>query len=266
MAEMKDPGGLPPKTKKGIKHIIAVGSGKGGVGKSTLSALLAVALAKEGLKVGILDADVTGPSIPKLLGVREKPFVTDKGVIPPKSSWLGIKVMSVNLVLDDPSKPVVWRGPLIGKAIMQFWEDINWEDTEYLVVDLPPGTADAVLTVMQLIDLDGVVMVSTPQGLSSLIVEKMMHMAKMLEVPLIGIVENMGYAVCPHCGERWDLYGPSHIGQLKERWEVPILAGLPVDREISILSDSGRLEHYTDDAVLKKLADGVLSALNKTVA
>lgn len=261
MAENKNAGGMPPKTKKNIKNIVAVGSGKGGVGKSTLSALLAVALARKGLKVGILDADITGPSIPKLLGVREKPFVTDKGVIPPKSSWLGIKVMSTNLVLDDPSKPVVWRGPLIGKAIMQFWEDLNWEDTECLIVDLPPGTADATLTVMQMIALDGVMVVSTPQGLASLIVEKMMHMAQMLEVPLLGIVENMGCAVCPHCGEKWELYGPSHVEKLSEKWKVPVIAGLPVDREISILGDAGRLEHYANEAVLENLADGVLKSL-----
>jgi len=253
--------GMPKKTKRNIRHLIAVGSGKGGVGKSTVSALLAVGLAKKGFKVGVLDADITGPSIPKLLGLREAPFSTDSGVVPPKTAWLGIRVMSINLMLDDPTKPVVWRGPLIGNILRQFWEEVNWGDTEYLVIDLPPGTADPALTVMQTIDLDGLLVVTAPQGLSALVVKKMMHMAQMLDVPLLGLVENMGYALCPECGAKWELFGPSHLKEISDKWNVPVLAEIPVDKEISILGDAGRLEHYVRDSVAENLAEALMARL-----
>ncbi len=253
--------GMPGKTKRNIKHVIAVGSGKGGVGKSTVSALLAVGLAKKGARVSVLDADITGPSIPKLLGVREVPFSTDSGVVPPKTGWLGIRAMSINLMLDDPTKPVVWRGPLIGNVLRQFWQEVNWGDTEFLIIDLPPGTADAALTVMQTIDLDGLLVVTAPQGLSALVVEKMMHMAGMLEVPLLGLVENMGHAICPECGAKWELFGPSHLKETAEKWGIPVLAEIPVDKEISILGDAGRLEHYTRDQIAENLAEALVMSL-----
>jgi Mrp family chromosome partitioning ATPase len=234
--------GLPVKTKRNIKHVIAVGSGKGGVGKSTVSALLAVGMAKKGVKVSVLDADITGPSIPKM-------------------GWLGIRVMSINLMLDDPTKPVVWRGPLIGNVLKQFWEEVNWGDTEFLVIDLPPGTADAPLTVMQTIDLDGLLVVTAPQGLSALVVEKMMHMAGMLEVPLLGLVENMRYAICPECGAKWEIFGPSHLKETADKWNIPVLAEIPVDKEISILGDAGRLEHYTREHIAENLAEALLARL-----
>lgn len=253
--------GMPPKTKRNIKHVIAVGSGKGGVGKSTVSAMLAVGLAKKGAKVSVLDADITGPSIPKLLGVREVPFSSDSGVVAPKTGWLGIRAMSINLMLDDPTKPVVWRGPLIGNVLKQFWEEVNWGDTEYLIIDLPPGTADAALTVMQVIDLDGLLVVTAPQGLSALVVEKMMHMAQMLDVPLLGLVENMGHVICPECGAKWELFGPSHLKETADKWNIPVLAEIPVDKEISILGDNGRLEHYTRDNIPEALAEAVMARL-----
>jgi len=253
--------GLPAKTKRNIKHVIAVGSGKGGVGKSTVSALLAVGMAKKGVKVSVLDADITGPSIPKLLGVRDVPFSTETGVVPPKTGWLGIRVMSINLMLDDPTKPVVWRGPLIGNVLKQFWEEVNWGDTEFLVIDLPPGTADAPLTVMQTIDLDGLLVVTAPQGLSALVVEKMMHMAGMVEVPLLGLVENMRYAICPECGAKWEIFGPSHLKETADKWNIPVLAEIPVDKEISILGDAGRLEHYTREHIAENLAEALLARL-----
>ncbi|MFP4482349.1 MAG: P-loop NTPase [Thermovirgaceae bacterium] len=253
--------GMPVKTKRNIKHVIAVGSGKGGVGKSTVSALLAVGLAKKGAKVSVLDADITGPSIPKLLGVREAPFNSDSGVVPPKTGWLGIRAMSINLMLDDPTKPVVWRGPLIGNVLRQFWEEVNWADTEFLIIDLPPGTADAALTVMQTIDLDGLLVVTAPQGLSALVVEKMMHMARMLEVPLLGLVENMGYAICPECGAQWELFGPSHLKETAEKWNIPVLSEIPVDKEISILGDGGRLEHYAKENIAENLAEALMASL-----
>jgi len=253
--------GMPQKTKRNIKHIIAVGSGKGGVGKSTVSAMLAVGLAKKGAKVSVLDADITGPSIPKLLGVREVPFSSDSGVVAPKTGWLGIRAMSINLMLDDPTKPVVWRGPLIGNVLKQFWEEVNWGNTEYLIIDLPPGTADAALTVMQVINLDGLLVVTAPQGLSALVVEKMMHMAQMLDVPLLGLVENMGHVICPECGAKWELFGPSHLKETADKWNIPVLAKIPVDKEISILGDNGRLEHYTRDNIPEALAEAVMARL-----
>jgi Mrp family chromosome partitioning ATPase len=223
--------------------------------------MLAVGLAKKGAKVSVLDADITGPSIPKLLGVREVPFSSDSGVVAPKTGWLGIRAMSINLMLDDPTKPVVWRGPLIGNVLKQFWEEVNWGDTEYLIIDLPPGTADAALTVMQVIDLDGLLVVTAPQGLSALVVEKMMHMAQMLDVPLLGLVENMGHVICPECGAKWELFGPSHLKETADKWNIPVLAEIPVDKEISVLGDNGRLEHYTRDNIPEALAEAVMARL-----
>jgi Mrp family chromosome partitioning ATPase len=169
--------------------------------------------------------------------------------------------MSINLMLDDPTKPVVWRGPLIGNVLRQFWEEVNWGDTEYLVIDLPPGTADAALTVMQTIDLDGLLVVTAPQGLSALVVKKMMHMAQMLDVPLLGLVENMGYVLCAECGAKWELFGPSHLKEISDKWNVPVLAEIPVDKEISILGDAGRLEHYVRDSVAENLAEALMARL-----
>lgn len=250
--------GMPVKSKGKVKHIIAVGSGKGGVGKSSITVLLAAGIARKGHSVGILDADITGPSIPKLMGIKGRAMGNDKGVIPFCSKVLGIKVMSINLLLDDPTKPVVWRGPLIGSVIKQFWEDVDWGALDYLLVDLPPGTADAPLTVMQVLDLDGFIMVTSPQELSVLVVEKAANMTKMLDVPLLGVVENMSFAICPNCGERFDLFGPSHVCEITEKFNVPVLAEMPIDPLMAKLGDSGRLEEYEDPEILDSLVQSVI--------
>lgn len=258
--------GMSKKDKGKIRHIVAVGSGKGGVGKSSLTSLLAIGLAKQGKKVGVLDADVTGPSIPKLLGVRSTPMGTPDGIIPCQSAQLGIRVMSVNLILDDPTKPVVWRGPLIGNVLKQFWEDVNWGELDVLLVDLPPGTADAPLTVMQTMPLDGLVMITSPQGLAGLIVEKACNMAKMMNVELLGLVENMSYAVCPDCGRKMEIFGPSHAAEVSERFDVPLVAQLPIDTRVAILGDAGRLEEYDEASVLDPLVEGLLTRLGEKIA
>ena len=252
---------LLKQSKAGVKSVIAVGSGKGGVGKSSLSCMIAIALARDGKKVGILDADITGPSIPKLMGVSGQPYGTEKGIVPLTSQLLEIKVMSINLLLEDPSKPVVWRGPLIGGVIKQFWEEVDWGELDHLIVDLPPGTADAPLTVMQTIKLDGFVLVTSPQELSVLVVEKAAHMTQMLDVPLLGVVENMSYALCPHCGERIDLFGPSHVQEIEKKFHVPVYAQVPLDPSLATLADAGNIEKYDNRAVFDALLDGVYASL-----
>ena len=204
-----------------IGRIIAVGSGKGGVGKSTVTSMLALAAAKQGLKAGILDADITGPSIPKLFGLEHLPQPSGER-LEPAVSTAGIRVMSINLLLDDPAKPIIWRGPMVGSVITQFYTDLDWGKLDYLFIDLPPGTSDAPLSVMQSIPVDGFVLVTSPQELSVLVVEKAAAMTQMLDVPLIGIVENMAWLQCPECGKRIDLFGGSHTGRLESSWGVPL--------------------------------------------
>jgi len=205
---------------------------------------MAVALARKGLKVGILDADITGPSIPKLMGISSMPMGSPLGIIPPKSPTLGISVMSINLLLEDATKPVIWRGPIIANTIKQFYEEVLWGDLDALLIDLPPGTSDAPLTVMQSIPLDGMVVVTSPQELANMVVEKAMHMATMMNTEILGLVENMAYAICPHCGQRWDVFGPSSLDQLASKWSVERVATLPMDTSISKLGDMGRIEEY----------------------
>ena len=250
-----------PIDRRGVGRFVAVGSGKGGVGKSTTTALLAVAMARRGCRVGILDADVTGPSIPKLLGIRDPLVGTVAGMIPPASPRLGIRVMSVNLLLDDPAKPVVWRGPLIANLLKQFWNDVEWGNLDYLFIDLPPGTADAPLTIMQSLPLDGMILVTSPQGLAELIVEKACHMAGMLDVPLLGVVENMSFVRCPGCGQELDLFGPSHVAKLTERFSMPLLGRFPVDPTLALLCDAGRVEDYGETERLEGLASALEASL-----
>ncbi|HPI97694.1 MAG TPA: Mrp/NBP35 family ATP-binding protein [Synergistales bacterium] len=254
------------QAKAGVKSVIAVGSGKGGVGKSSLASMIAIALARDGKKVGILDADITGPSIPKLLGVSGQPYGTEKGIMPLTSPLLGIKVMSINLLLEDPSKPVIWRGPLIGGVIKQFWEEVDWGELDHLIVDLPPGTADAPLTVMQTIKLDGFILVTSPQELSVLVVEKAAHMTQMLNVPLLGVVENMSYTACPHCGERIDIFGPSHVNEIGTKFKVPVLGQVPLDPALATLADAGDLEKYDNRGVFDPLLEGIYCSLQKVSA
>lgn len=229
-----------------IHHVIAVMSGKGGVGKSSLSALLAVSLARKGHRVGLLDADITGPSIPKLFGLRQQPLSENGKIVPPETA-LGIKVISLNLLLANEDDPVIWRGPLIGGAVKQFWTDVLWGEIDYLVVDLPPGTGDAPLTVMQSLPLDGLLIVTSPQELAAMVVKKAIKMARMLEVPLLGLVENMSGLTCPHCGKAVELFGPSRAEEVAAETGVDLLGTIPLDPEISRLGDSGKIEQYRVD-------------------
>ena len=224
-----------------IKHVIAVMSGKGGVGKSTVTALLAAAFRKKGLKVGILDADITGPSIPKLFGVRQNPNATELGIIPIRSNG-GIEIMSINLLLPSEDDPVIWRGPIISGAIKQFWEEVIWGELDYLLVDLPPGTGDAPLTVMQSLPLDGVVVVTSPQELARMVVRKAIKMAEKMSIPLLGIVENMSYLECPDCGRRIFPFGEGKTALMAQEFKIPLLGVLPLETEISSLGDQGRIE------------------------
>jgi len=224
-----------------IDRVVAVMSGKGGVGKSLVTALLATALAQQGLRVGVLDADITGPSVPKLFGLRPPVRSGPMGLWPLQSST-GVKIMSFNLLLEYDDQPVIWRGPLIGRAITQLWGDVFWDELDYLLVDLPPGTADAALTTLQSLPVNGIVMVTTPQSLASMIVRKAVHMAQMVNVPIVGVVENMAYFVCPDTGKRHEIFGPSHCHEVVLTADAPLLAQLPIDPTVAALCDEGRVE------------------------
>lgn len=237
-------GGPPPlaANRKEVDHVIAIMSGKGGVGKSLVTALLAGSLARAGHRVGVLDADVTGPSIPKLFGVRGPVGLASEDKLMPAVSDRGIKIMSVNLLLEDEGQAVVWRGPIVSQAITQFWTDVAWGDLDYLLVDLPPGTSDAALTVMQQLPLDGVLMVTTPQSLAAMVVRKAVTMAQAANVPILGIVENMAGFVAPDTGKRYDVFGPSHSDEVADLAGAPLLARLPLVPEMAALSDAGDVE------------------------
>ncbi len=230
-----------------IRRVVAVMSGKGGVGKSLVTALLAVALRQDGQRVGVLDADITGPSIPKMFGLHGAPPMSPLGIVPAQTRT-GIKVMSINLLLPGEDEAVIWRGPLISAAIKQFWGDVFWGDLDWLVVDLPPGTSDAALTVMQALPLSGVVLVSSPQDLAEMVVRKAARMALVMQVPLLGLVENMSYFVCPESGRRYEIFGPSHGEEMARRLGVPFLGRLPLDPRISELCDAGSVEEYPAEA------------------
>ena len=243
-----------------IAHVIAVGSGKGGVGKSSVTALLAAALQRKGLKVGILDADVTGPSIPKLLGVKGPLYDKGEG-IEPAISAAGVTLVSSQFMVEDEQTPVIWRGPLVTRLILQFFGGVNWGTLDYLLIDMPPGTSDVPLTVFQTIPLDGMVFVFPPQDLGALIVSKAMNMARDLHVPLLGVVENFSFFRCPHCGETTELFGPSRIAKVAEEYGVPLLGRLPVDPQVSILGDEGHIDRF-DSPDAAKLADALLAAVD----
>jgi Mrp family chromosome partitioning ATPase len=230
-----------------VSHVVAVMSGKGGVGKSLVSSLLAVALRREGQNIGVLDADITGPSIPKMFGINGHPSASPLGVLPMESS-LGIKIMSINLLLPSEDDAVIWRGPLISGAIKQFWQEVVWGHLDTLVVDLPPGTSDASLTVMQSMPLSGVVLVTSPQDLAGMVVRKAAKMAQHLNIPILGLVENMSYFVAPDTAQRYDIFGPSHAEHTASQLGVPMLGQLPLDRQIAELSDKGRIEEYSAEA------------------
>ncbi|HDQ71863.1 MAG TPA: iron-sulfur cluster carrier protein ApbC [Chloroflexi bacterium] len=239
-----------------IDRVLAVMSGKGGVGKSSVAAMLAVALRRQGKRVGVLDADITGPSIPKMFGLQGAPPAGPVGILPATTST-GILVMSINLLLPNEDDAVVWRGPLIGGAIRQFWGDVVWGNLDVLVLDLPPGTSDASLTVMQSIPINGVVLVTSPQSLAGMVVRKAAQMAEQLKVSLVGVVENMSYAECPNCGERFDVFGPSQSIQTAKQLGVPMLGQLPLDPELARRCDAGEIEAYKADE-FEPIADKIL--------
>ena len=232
----------PPHPRSRIRKVIGVVSGKGGVGKSMTSAMMAVAMRRLGYKAGVLDADITGPSIPRLFGVRG-PATCDGESIDPITSRTGVQIMSINLLLDDPEAPVVWRGPVIAGAVKQFWQDVVW-DVDFLFVDMPPGTGDVPLTVFQTLPVDGILIVSSPQELVGMIVGKAVQMAKMMNVPILGLVENMSYAVCPDCGRHIAVFGDSHVDEIAAKYELPVLAKMPIDPELSKEADAGMIEMY----------------------
>jgi hybrid cluster-associated redox disulfide protein len=229
--------------QKGIKHVIAVMSGKGGVGKSLVAGLLAVGLKRRGFSVGVLDGDITGPSIPRMFGVREKPVSSDGKTLNPPKSRGGIPIMSMNLLLPEEGEAVIWRGPMVSGAIRQFFSDVNWGELDYLIVDLPPGTSDAPLTVMQALPVDGVVLVTTPQALAAMVVTKAVKLVKQLGGDILGIVENMSYVRVPD-GSTIEVFGPSQGLKLVIASNAPLIAKLPIDPEIARLSDAGLIESY----------------------
>ncbi len=241
-----------------VKKVIAVVSGKGGVGKSTVTAMLAVAMARQGKKVAVLDADITGPSAPTAFGVNECQGANEDGLFPALTRG-GIQVMSINLLLDNPADPVVWRGPVIAGAVKQFWTDVIWEDVDYMFVDMPPGTGDVPLTVFQSLPIDGVVIVTTPQDLVSMIVSKAVKMANMMHIPVLGFVENYSYLECPDCGKQIEVFGKSHINEIAARFDLPVLAKLPIDPTVAEAYDNGLMETVNTDAV-SGVIDAVLKA------
>lgn len=234
--------------KAGVKKVIAVVSGKGGVGKSTVTSMLAVAMARKGSRVGILDADITGPSIPTAFGVTECQGANEDGLYPAVTRS-GIQIMSINLLLDNSTDPVVWRGPVIAGAVKQFWTDVIWEDVDYLFVDMPPGTGDVPLTVFQSLPVDGVIIVTSPQDLVSMIVSKAVKMANMMHIPVLGFVENYSYLLCPDCGKRLEVFGKSRLDEVAEAFQLPVLARLPIDPKVAECCDSGLIETVNTDGV-----------------
>ena len=237
---------LPANQLSEVKHVIGVVSGKGGVGKSLVTAMLAVLLRREGYRVGILDADITGPSIPKAFGMKQVEIYGDQNGMIPASSKTGIDMISVNLLLGDETKPVVWRGSLIAGTVQQFWQETIW-NADVLLVDCPPGTGDVPLTVFQTMPIDGVVIVSSPQDLVSMIVSKAANMAKMMNIPVLGLVENLSYVKCPDCGKEIKVFGESHIDEIAKSFGYDLLARIPMDPKLSALVDRGMIELMEND-------------------
>ena len=246
-----------PNAKSSVKKVIAVVSGKGGVGKSTVTSMLAVEAARQGKRVGVLDADITGPSAPTAFGVTECQGATPEGLYPALSKG-GIQIMSINLLLDNNTDPVVWRGPVIAGAVKQFWTDVIWEDVDYLFVDMPPGTGDVPLTVFQSLPVDGIVIVTSPQDLVSMIVSKAVKMAQMMHIPVLGFVENYSYLECPDCGKRLEVFGKSRLDEVAEAFGLPVLARLPIDPKIAENFDNGTMESV-DTANVKKVIDAIFA-------
>lgn len=242
----------PLNAQSSVKKVIGVVSGKGGVGKSLVTGMLATLFSKKDYKTAVMDADITGPSIPKMFGINGRAKGTQEGILPAESRG-GIEIMSVNLLLENPSDPVIWRGPVIAGVVKQFWTDVIWGDVDYMFVDMPPGTGDVPLTVFQSIPLDGIVIVSSPQDLVAMIVNKAVSMANMMNIPIVGVVENMSYVECPDCGKKIYLYGESHIDKVCADNHIPLLGQIPIAPSITVSCDSGKIEDencsYLDYAV-----------------
>ena len=231
----------PANPHSNVKKVIAVVSGKGGVGKSTVTAMMAVAMARRGKRAAVLDADITGPSAPKAFGVTECQGASEEGLYPGLSRS-GIQVMSINLLLDDPSAPVLWRGPVIAGAVKQFWTEVIWEDVDYMFVDMPPGTGDVPLTVFQSLPIDGVIIVISPQDLVGMIVSKAVKMSNMMYKPVLGLVENYSYLECPDCGKKINVFGKSHVDEVAAEFGIPVLARLPINPAVAEAFDAGLME------------------------
>jgi Mrp family chromosome partitioning ATPase len=243
-----------PHPNSKIGKIIGVVSGKGGVGKSMVTELLAVGFSRLGHHCGILDADITGPSIPKAFGITEKAMGNETTIFPVQSKKYGIDVMSINLLLPDETDPVVWRGPVIAGTVKQFYTDVLWDNTDYLFVDMPPGTGDVALTVFQSIPVDGIIVVTSPQDLVSMIVGKAVKMANMMNIPILGLVENMSYATCPDCGKKIAVFGESHIDEVAQTYDIPVLARMPINPALARACDTGTVEEMENDYLEKAIA------------
>ncbi|WP_026508053.1 Mrp/NBP35 family ATP-binding protein [Butyrivibrio sp. MC2013] len=240
---------VEPAEGSNIKKVIGIVSGKGGVGKSFVTALSACAMRREGFKTAIMDADITGPSIPKMFGVSSVNHVNDKQLIVPAESREGTKIMSINLLMQNETDPVIWRGPVIANVVKQFWNEVAWGDVDYMFVDMPPGTGDVPLTVFQSLPLDGVIVVSTPQDLVAMIVEKAVNMAAMMNIPVIGLVENMSYMKCPHCGEMLNVFGESGIESYAASKGLDLVARLPLDPGYANYCDRGDIESFVSEDI-----------------
>ena len=252
------PSTLAPNNRTNVKHVIGVVSGKGGVGKSLVTSLLASEMNKRGHKVAILDADITGPSIPKSFGVDSRLTADADGINPAKSAS-GIEVMSVNLMLPEGDMPVAWRGPVVTGAIKQFWQEVNWGDVDYMFVDMPPGTSDVFLTVFQSLPVDGIVTVSAPQELVAMIVGKAVNLAKSLEAPVVGLVENMAYFKCDECGKEHHIFGEPQGAAVAEKYDIPAVATLPMDPTFARLVDEGKVEAYEVEGALDGIIDQIVA-------
>ena len=247
----------PMNPRSNVKKVIGVVSGKGGVGKSMVTSLLTVMMNRMGKSTAVLDADITGPSIPKAFGMNKKKAMSDGVDIYPIESAMGTKVMSINLLLEDETAPVLWRGPVIAGVVKQFWSEVLWEDVDYMFVDMPPGTGDVPLTVFQSLPVDGIVVVTSPQELVSMIVDKAVNMADMMNIPVIGIVENMAYTVCPHCGEKIYVFGESKTEEIAKKHGIDLVAQIPMDSKLAACCDKGMIEMVNDNEYL----DGILTKL-----
>lgn len=244
--------------KSNIKKVIGVVSGKGGVGKSLVTSMLSVLMRNKGFNVAVLDADITGPSIPKVFGLREKATSPDGVLLSPVLTKTGIKTMSINLLLENENDPVVWRGPVIGGAVKQFWTDVSWGDVDYMFVDMPPGTGDVPLTVFQSLPVNGIVVVTSPQDLVSVIVGKAVKMANMMNIPVLGLVENMSYFTCPDCGKKINVFGSSNLDVVAEEYSIDTTAKLPIDPNFATLCDSGNIEAF-DESYLNDIIEKILA-------